>query len=234
MIDLVLEGHAPPSAEHVIERAGVSQASLFRYFATLDELRQEAIGRYFERFDGLIAIPQPAGMGSLNLQVPVIPGLIGTPIYAQSLLVSNALPPRLSNVVPDQYTPLPAPTISSIQPVVAGPGTPVTITGTNFLQGIVLTVGGNPTPITTQTPTTIDFTMPLGSGCDAMITGEATFHVCLEAESRGIGLGLLGHYFSERFAMERLAESLGQELPDLAIWPSNNEHDPLSAVRRPA
>ncbi len=67
-----------------------------------------------------------------------------------------------------------------------------------------------------------------------MITGEATFHVCLEAESRGIGLGLLGHYFSERFAMERLAESLGQELPDLAIWPSKNEHDPLSAVWRPA
>ena len=43
-----------------------------------------------------------------------------------------------------------------------------------------------------------------------MITGEATFHVCLEAESREIGLGLLGHYFSERFAMERLADSLGK------------------------
>lgn len=57
MIDLVLEGHAPPSVEQVIDRAGVSQASLFRYFGTLDELRQEAIGRYFERFDDLIAIP---------------------------------------------------------------------------------------------------------------------------------------------------------------------------------
>ena len=68
MIDLVLEGHTPPLAAHVIERAGVSQASLFRYFATLDELRQEAIGRYFERFDGLIAIPD-IGVGTFAERV---------------------------------------------------------------------------------------------------------------------------------------------------------------------
>ncbi len=35
-------------------------------------------------------------------------------------------------------------------------------------------------------------------GCDALITGEATFHTCLEAEASSIGLGLLGHYWSER------------------------------------
>lgn len=58
MIDLVLEGHGPPNADEVTDRAGVSQASLFRYFATLDELRQAAIGRYFERFDDLISVPE--------------------------------------------------------------------------------------------------------------------------------------------------------------------------------
>ncbi len=57
MIDLVLEGHVPPQAELVAERAGVSLASVFRYFATLDELRHEAIGRYFERYSHLMAIP---------------------------------------------------------------------------------------------------------------------------------------------------------------------------------
>jgi len=65
MIDLVLEGRAPPTAEEVTERAGVSQASLFRYFATLAELRQAAIGRYFERFDDLISIPD-IGEGPLG------------------------------------------------------------------------------------------------------------------------------------------------------------------------
>ena len=67
-------------------------------------------------------------------------------------------------------------------------------------------------------------------GCDALITGEATFHACLEAESQGIGLGLLGHYWSERFAMERLAEQLSALIADLTIWPSQAEHDPIAAV----
>lgn len=64
-------------------------------------------------------------------------------------------------------------------------------------------------------------------GCDALITGEATFHICLEAESRGIGLILLGHYSSERFAMETLAEKLSQEFPDLRVWASQAEKDPI-------
>ena len=63
-----------------------------------------------------------------------------------------------------------------------------------------------------------------------LITGEATFHTCLEAESLGIGLGLLGHYWSERFAMERLAERLSGELGELTIWPSKAERDPIGNV----
>ena len=64
-------------------------------------------------------------------------------------------------------------------------------------------------------------------GCDALITGEATFHVCLEAESKGIGLILLGHYYSERFAMESMAQMLSEEFPDLRIWASELETDPI-------
>ncbi|MGC6443726.1 MAG: Nif3-like dinuclear metal center hexameric protein, partial [Rubripirellula sp.] len=64
-------------------------------------------------------------------------------------------------------------------------------------------------------------------GCDALITGEATFHVCLEAEAKGIGLILLGHYYSERFAMESMAEMLSEEFPDLRIWASEQETDPI-------
>ncbi len=67
-------------------------------------------------------------------------------------------------------------------------------------------------------------------GCEAMITGEATFHTCLEAESLDIGLGLLGHYCSERFAMERLADQLSIFFPNLTVWPSTSEHDPIVTV----
>ncbi len=69
-------------------------------------------------------------------------------------------------------------------------------------------------------------------GCDALITGEATFHTCLEAESLQVGLVLLGHYWSERFAMEQLAERLSASLPELTIWPSRCESDPIEMVTR--
>ncbi len=64
-------------------------------------------------------------------------------------------------------------------------------------------------------------------GCDVMITGEATFHVCLEAEGMGVALGLMGHYASERFAMETLAAQLNESLPELRVWASQRERDPI-------
>ena len=63
--------------------------------------------------------------------------------------------------------------------------------------------------------------------CDLLVTGEATFHTCLEAESLGIGLVLLGHFTSERFACEELADHLAQSFPDLEIWASRRESDPV-------
>jgi len=57
VIDLILDHHVPPAAEQVAERAGVSVASVFRYFATLDDLRREGIQRYFERIDHLVTVP---------------------------------------------------------------------------------------------------------------------------------------------------------------------------------
>ncbi|GAA4464073.1 Nif3-like dinuclear metal center hexameric protein [Novipirellula rosea] len=67
-------------------------------------------------------------------------------------------------------------------------------------------------------------------GCDALVTGEATFHTCLEAESLQVGLVLLGHYWSERFAMEWLAQQLSASLAELTIWPSRLESDPIQIV----
>jgi len=65
------------------------------------------------------------------------------------------------------------------------------------------------------------------TGCDCMVIGEARFHTCLEAEALGIGLLLPGHFASERFAAECLAEILKQQFPRLEIWASHSEHDPL-------
>ena len=63
--------------------------------------------------------------------------------------------------------------------------------------------------------------------CQVLITGETRLHTCYEAEARGIALLLGGHYASERFGVERLAEVLAAQFPTLTIWPSRDEADPL-------
>lgn len=67
-------------------------------------------------------------------------------------------------------------------------------------------------------------------GCDCFVTGEARFHMALEAEAQGIGLLLAGHYATERFAVETLAGVLGRQFPDLEVWASRSEADPLRWV----
>ncbi len=67
-ISLVLDGHGQPTTEAVIERAGVSSASLFRYFENLDDLRSALLSRYFERIDPVIAIDN-IGTGTLSQRI---------------------------------------------------------------------------------------------------------------------------------------------------------------------
>jgi dinuclear metal center YbgI/SA1388 family protein len=63
--------------------------------------------------------------------------------------------------------------------------------------------------------------------CQLLITGETRLHTCYDAEARGIALLLCGHYASERFGVERLAKVLAGQFPQLAVWPSRDERDPL-------
>jgi len=67
----------------------------------------------------------------------------------------------------------------------------------------------------------------VGAGCDCLLTGEARFHSYLEAQSKDIALILPGHYATERFAVERLAEMLAERFLELTIWPSRSELDPV-------
>ena len=65
------------------------------------------------------------------------------------------------------------------------------------------------------------------AGSELFLTGEATFHTCLEAQAAGVSLLMVGHFASERFAMEQLADEMGQALPGLQTWASQNEKDPV-------
>jgi dinuclear metal center YbgI/SA1388 family protein len=65
-------------------------------------------------------------------------------------------------------------------------------------------------------------------GCDVLITGETRFHTCLEARALGIAMILLGHYASERFALDNLAATLANQFSELTVWASTDEQDPLT------
>lgn len=67
-------------------------------------------------------------------------------------------------------------------------------------------------------------------GCDVLLTGEATFHNCLEAQESDLALLLVGHFASEKFAMESLAEQLAVAFPAVRVWSSERERDPVIAL----
>ncbi|MGB9687825.1 Nif3-like dinuclear metal center hexameric protein [Thermogutta sp.] len=65
------------------------------------------------------------------------------------------------------------------------------------------------------------------AGCQAFVLGETRFHTCMEAEFLGIGLCMIGHYQSERLGMEHLAHLLRERFPQVEIWASRAECDPI-------
>ena len=66
-IDLVLEGHLPPTVEQVAGRAGISKATFFRYFESLNAMRYDAAARMLERFP-LLHVADP-GQGPLGERI---------------------------------------------------------------------------------------------------------------------------------------------------------------------
>ena len=64
-------------------------------------------------------------------------------------------------------------------------------------------------------------------GCEALLTGEARFHSCLEAEAANIALILPGHFATERPAMEQLAIVLQTRFAELVVQASQTEYDPV-------
>jgi dinuclear metal center YbgI/SA1388 family protein len=69
----------------------------------------------------------------------------------------------------------------------------------------------------------------LTGGAEVFLTGEMRFHDCLRAQAQGAGVILPGHYATERFAMEALARSLQTQFPELHVWASQRERDPLQS-----
>jgi len=68
VVQLLHEGHAPPPTAMVTQRAGVSEATLFRYFESIADLQFQATGRFIETHRHLFAIPNE-GKGALSARI---------------------------------------------------------------------------------------------------------------------------------------------------------------------
>lgn len=68
------------------------------------------------------------------------------------------------------------------------------------------------------------------SKADLFVTGEMRFHDLLAAQAAGIALALPGHFATERFAVEWLAEWLTKELAGVRATASRRDVDPLTWI----
>jgi dinuclear metal center YbgI/SA1388 family protein len=65
---------------------------------------------------------------------------------------------------------------------------------------------------------------------DVLLTGEMRFHDYLNASAHGLALVLPGHYATERCGIEELADRLRKQFPQMHIWASEREADPVRWV----
>jgi dinuclear metal center YbgI/SA1388 family protein len=65
---------------------------------------------------------------------------------------------------------------------------------------------------------------------EVFVTGELRFHDYLAARAEGLALLLPGHYASERIGIETLAQTLESHYPQLHLWASREERDPVAWV----
>ena len=70
----------------------------------------------------------------------------------------------------------------------------------------------------------------LAARADILLSGEMRFHDYLAAEAAGLALVLPGHYATERFGIEELAELLRGRWAGVEVWPSRSERDPVTIV----
>jgi hypothetical protein len=113
---------------------------------------------------GVSAPPAP-----WSLAIPGVPLILDATLQGL-MFVDPQATVASTNALLLRVVPLPAPAITAISPPSPAPAANVSVSGSNFLNGIQLSVAGNPTAITSLAPTLLQFVMPTGVPCDSSIT----------------------------------------------------------------
>lgn len=70
----------------------------------------------------------------------------------------------------------------------------------------------------------------LHARAEVFLTGEMRFHDYLVAQAQGLGVILPGHHATERCGVEMLADRLQKQWPELTVWASRKDRDPVTWV----
>lgn len=68
------------------------------------------------------------------------------------------------------------------------------------------------------------------AGCDALITGDASYHEFLDANNLGVALFAAGHYATEIVIVPKLAQMLSERFPEIEFIVSDRAN-PISTVK---
>jgi hypothetical protein len=121
---------------------------------------------------GLFPALLPAAPAPHTIAIP--PAVVTSPLAftLQAVTIASASPFALgiTNAIDVSFAPSAAPAITSVAPLSAAIGVPITITGQRFLPGFVLTVNGAPVTPTASSATQITFPYPAGLSCGSQLT----------------------------------------------------------------
>jgi hypothetical protein len=117
-----------------------------------------AIGFWAPQYNGLVFTTGPSGVCYSGTQSGSGPGTASGPSVGAELCAYV------------DYTALVAPSITSISPNPAPPGSQITISGSSFLQATSVTIGGVSASFTVNSDTQITATVPSGVGGNVTVT----------------------------------------------------------------
>ncbi|MCU0864133.1 MAG: IPT/TIG domain-containing protein [Planctomycetes bacterium] len=120
---------------------------------------------------GLFPALLPAAPAPHTIALPIgtVTGSLDCVLQAIVLADANPFTPAISNAVRLEFRPAGAPTVTSIAPLSAVPGQPITVIGTGFLPGAAIEVQGIPIAPTTATATQLVFAYPTNAPCSAAL-----------------------------------------------------------------
>jgi len=106
--------------------------------------------------------------------IPIPQGLVSFPIdlTLQAVIAASNSPFTLglTNAIDVQIRSSPAPTITTVTPLSAAAGAPITVTGANFVPGMTVQVQGAPVAPTSSSATQVVFPFPSGTPCGSSVT----------------------------------------------------------------